>query len=375
MSAPEIYSPGLEGVIAGETAISTITGGLRYRGYPVTELAEKATFDEVAYLLLYGELPTASQLTDFQKRLADARRMPDSLRDLLNALPKQTTPMDVVRTGVSILAHYDPESADLGSAANLRKAERLLAQIPLVVAAFYRFSKGQQPVAPRPDLAQAANFLYMLRGTEAPPDHVRALDVALILYAEHEFNASTFTARVVCSTESDLHSSVVAAIGALKGRLHGGANEQVMDLLRKTGGPKNAERWIHDALARKEKIMGFGHRVYKTGDVRAGILKQYARSAAEKAGLLEWETTAEIIERVLEQEKNLFPNLDWPAGRLFHGLGLEVPLYTPIFVMSRVSGWSAHVIEQLEHNRLIRPRARYTGPEVRAVKTLAERNQ
>ena len=373
MSAPEIYSPGLEGVIAGETAISTITGGLRYRGYPVTELAEKATFDEVAYLLLYGELPTASQLADFQKRLANARKMPDSLRDLLKALPKQATPMDVLRSGVSILAHYDPEAADSSYEANLCKAERLLAQIPLVVAAFYRFGKGLELIAPRADLAQAANFLYILRGTEAPPDQVRALDVSLILYAEHEFNASTFTARVVCSTESDLHSSVVAAIGALKGRLHGGANEQVMDLLRKTGGPKNAERWIHDALVRKERIMGFGHRVYKTGDVRAGILKKYARAAAEKAGLVEWETTAEIIERVLEQEKNLFPNLDWPAGRLFHALGLEVPLYTPIFVMSRVSGWSAHVIEQLQHNRLIRPRARYTGPEVRAVKAISER--
>src|SRR5438093_6287087 len=287
MSAPEIYSPGLEGVIAGETAISTITGGLRYRGYPVTELAEKATFDEVAYLLLYGELPTSSQLADFHKRLANARKMPDSLCDLLKALPKDATPMDVVRTGVSILAHYDPEVTDSGYEANLRKAERLLAQIPLVVAAFYRFGKGWEPVAPRADLAQAANFLYILRGTEAAPDQVRALDVSLILYAEHEFNASTFTARVVCSTESDLHSSVVAAIGALKGRLHGGANEQVMDLLRKTGGPKNAERWIHDALVRKERIMGFGHRVYKAGDVRAGILKKYARAAAEKAGAVE----------------------------------------------------------------------------------------
>jgi citrate synthase len=199
------------------------------------------------------------------------------------------------------------------------------------------------------------------------------LDVSLTLYAEHEFNASTFTARVVCSTESDLHSSIVAAIGALKGRLHGGANEQVMDLLRKTGGPKNAESWIRDALARKERIMGFGHRVYKTGDVRAGILKRYAQAAAQKAGLLEWEATAEIFERVLEQEKNLFPNLDWPAGRLFHALGLEVSLYTPIFLMARVAGWSAHVIEQLEHNRLIRPRARYTGPEVRTVSALSER--
>jgi citrate synthase len=373
MSAPEIYSPGLEGVIAGETAISTITGGLRYRGYPVTELAEKATFDEVAHLLLHGELPTSAQLADFQKRLVAARKLPDSLLDLLKALPKQATPMDVVRTGVSILAHYDPEVSDSGTEANLHKAERLLAQIPLIVAAFYRFSKGQQPVSPRPDLAHAANFLYMLRGTEAAPDQVRALDVSLTLYAEHEFNASTFTARVVCSTESDLHSSIVAAIGALKGRLHGGANEQVMDLLRKTGGPKNAESWIRDALARKERIMGFGHRVYKTGDVRAGILKRYAQAAAQKAGLLEWEATAEIFERVLEQEKNLFPNLDWPAGRLFHALGLEVSLYTPIFLMARVAGWSAHVIEQLEHNRLIRPRARYTGPEVRAVSALPER--
>jgi len=374
MSAPEIYSPGLEGVIAGETAISTITGGLRYRGYPVTELAEKATFDEVAHLLLHGELPSSSQLKAFQKRLADARIMPDALRDLLKVLPKQASAMDILRTGVSILAHYDPDVEDSGHDANLRKSERLLAQIPSLVAAFYRFGKGQQPIAPRGDLPHAANFLYMLRGAEAEPDHVRALDVSLILYAEHEFNASTFTARVVSSTESDLHSSIVAAIGALTARLHGGANEKVMDLLRKAGGPQTAEKWIRDALVRKEKIMGFGHRVYKTGDVRAGILKTYARAAAEKAGLRDWETTAEIIERVLEEEKNLFPNLDWPAGRLYHALGLEVPLYTPIFVMSRVTGWGAHVIEQLDHNRIIRPRARYTGPDVRDVKPIAERS-
>jgi citrate synthase len=373
MSAPEIYSPGLEGVIAGETAISTITGGLRYRGYPVTELAEKTTFDEVAHLLLHGELPTASQLKAFQNRLVEARKIPDPLRNLLEVLPKQASGMDVLRTGVSILAHYDPEVDDNGHDASLRKAERLLAQIPLVVAEFYRFSNGQQPVAPRADLTHAANFLYMLRGTEASPDHIRALDVSLILYAEHEFNASTFTARVVCSTESDLHSSITAAIGALKGRLHGGANEKVMDLLRKAGGSQTAEKWIRDALARKEKIMGFGHRVYKTGDVRAGILKKYARSAAEKAGLLDWETTAEIIEQVLEQDKNLFPNLDWPAGRLYHAMGLEVPLYTPIFVMSRVTGWSAHVIEQLDHNRIIRPRARYTGPDVKSVQPIENR--
>jgi citrate synthase len=202
---------------------------------------------------------------------------------------------------------------------------------------------------------------------------VKAFDVSLILYAEHEFNASTFTARVVCSTESDLHSSITAAIGALKGRLHGGANEKVMDILKAAGGPATAEKWIHDALARKERIMGFGHRVYKAGDVRAGILKNYAVSTAKATGNTSWEETADIIERVIAQEKHLYPNLDWPAGRLYHSLGLEIPLYTPIFVMSRVSGWSAHVMEQTEHNRLIRPRSRYIGPARRPVKPLAER--
>ncbi len=368
MSTTEIYSPGLEGVIAGETAISTVAEGLSYRGYPVTELVEHATFDEVAYLLLHGELPDRRQLLDFQERIAAARQVPGPLRDLLKALPKDTPPMDVVRTSVSILAHYDPETADLSPEANLRKAERLLAQIPVAIADQFRISKGQQPVAPRPDLGHAANFLYMLRGTEPTPAATRALDVSLTLYAEHEFNASTFAARVVCSTESDLHSAVVAAIGALKGRLHGGANEKVMELLQAAGGPESAEKWIRDALARKEKIMGFGHRVYKAGDVRAGILKAYAKQAAETAGTAKWEETAEIIERVIGQEKNLYPNLDWPAGRLYHALGLEIPLYTPIFVMARVAGWSAHVIEQQRHNRIIRPRGLYTGPARRSVK-------
>jgi citrate synthase len=373
MSTAEVYSPGLEGVIAGETAISTVTGGLRYRGYPVTELAEHATFDEVAYLLLHGELPTKAHLAEFQGRVAAARSIPGPLRDLLKAIPRATLPMDALRSAVSVLAHFDPDAQDNSRPANLRKAERLLGQIPVAIAEQYRLSKGLAPVAPRADLGHAANFLYMLAGTEPSPADARAFDVSLILYAEHEFNASTFTARVVVSTESDLHSAIVAAIGALKGRLHGGANEKVMDLLLQAGGPETAEKWIRDALARKERVMGFGHRVYKTGDVRAGILKQYARKAADAKGLTKWEEAAEIIEHVLAQEKNLFPNLDWPAGRLYHALGLEVPLYTPFFVASRVAGWSAHVIEQLEHNRLIRPRGRYTGPEVRSVKSLAQR--
>jgi citrate synthase len=373
MSTTEIYSPGLEGVIAGETAISTVAEGLSYRGYPVTELAEKTTFDEVAHLLLHGELPTARQLEDFRKRVAVARRLPEPLRELLKALPRWTAPMDALRTAVSILAHFDQDTPDLSHDANLRKAERLLAQIPVAVADHFRLSKGLQPVAARPDLSHAANFFYMLRGTEPGPAETRALDVSLILYAEHEFNASTFTARVVTSTESDLHSAIVAAIGALKGRLHGGANEQVMGLLQAAGGPDKAEKWIRDALARKERVMGFGHRVYKAGDVRAGILKTYARKAAEAANAVQWEETSEIIEKVLAEEKNLFPNLDWPAGRLYHALGLEAPIYTPIFVMSRVTGWSAHIMEQAANNRLIRPRGRYTGPARRAVKPLAER--
>jgi 2-methylcitrate synthase/citrate synthase II len=374
MSTPEVYSPGLEGVIAGETAISTVEGGLRYRGYPVTELCERSNFDEVAYLLLHGELPNKSQLAGFQQRVAAARVIPEPLRTLLKTLPKDTVPMDALRTAVSVLAHYDPDINDSAKAANLRKAERLLGQIPVAIAEQYRYAKGLAAVPPRADLGHAANFLYMLRGTVPGAAETQAFDVSLILYAEHEFNASTFAARVVCSTESDLHSAIVAAIGALKGRLHGGANEQVMDLLLRTGGPSSAEKWIRDALARKEKIMGFGHRVYKTGDVRARILKEFARQAAKTANTSQWEEAADIVERVLEQEKNLFPNLDWPAGRLYYALGLEIPLYTPFFVASRVTGWSAHIIEQLEKNRLIRPRARYTGPAVRAVRGLGERS-
>jgi citrate synthase len=373
MSVTEVYSPGLEGVVAGETAISTVEGGLRYRGYPVTELATKATFDEVAYLLLHGELPTWPQLLEFMKRLATHRKLPDALSALLRSIPPQTMPMDALRSAVSVLAHYDPEVGDNSHEANVRKAERLLGQVPIAVVEFYRAGKGLPPIEPRADLNHAANFLYMVRGNEAGAADIRAFDISLTLYAEHEFNASTFAARVVCSTEADLHASIVAAIGALKGRLHGGANEKIMDLLRAAGGPETARDWVQGALARKERIMGFGHRVYKTGDVRAKILKEYARKAAEETGDTKWEATAEIIEEIMEREKNLLPNLDWPAGRLYYALGLEVPLYTPVFVMSRVAGWSAHVIEQLDNNRLIRPRARYTGPPVRPVKALAER--
>lgn len=369
----QAYSPGLEGVIAGETAICTVEGGLSYRGYSVGDLAEQCSFDETAYLLLYGDLPNVAQLKAFQTRVASARRLPPPLLTFLGEIPKWTTPLDALRTAVSALGHFDQDAAENSHDANLRKAERLLAQIPLAIADHYRLCKGFQPVPAREDLSHSANFLYMLRGAEPGPEEVKALDVSLILYAEHEFNASTFASRVIVSTLSDMHSGVTGAIGALKGPLHGGANEKVMDILVAAGGPAQAEAWTRAALARKERIMGFGHRVYKTGDVRAGILKTYARKAAEMLGDVKWEETADVIERVMASEKNMFPNLDWPAGRLYHAMKLEIPLYTPIFAMSRIAGWAAHIIEQLDNNRLIRPRALYKGPDRRAIKPIGER--
>jgi citrate synthase len=373
MSSPT-YSPGLEGVIAGETTICTVEGGLSYRGYPVGDLVEHSSFDETAYLLLHGELPTATQLAAFQTRVAAARRLPQPLNDLLAALPSSTTPLDALRTSVSALAHFDEDANEQSHVANVRKAERLLAQIPVVIANHYWLSRGGTPHPARQDLPHAANFLFMLRGVDPTPAEVKALDVSLILYAEHEFNASTFAARVIASTLSDLHAAVTGAIGALKGPLHGGANEKVVDILTAAGTtPEAAERWVREALARKERIMGFGHRVYKTGDVRAGILKEYARKAAEAAGSVGLEEVAEVIEKVMAAEKNMHPNLDWPAGRLYHAMKLEIPLYTPIFAMSRITGWAAHVIEQLDNNRLIRPRALYKGPDRRAVQPIGER--
>jgi citrate synthase len=368
------YSPGLEGVIAGETAISSVEDGLRYRGYPVVELAELCSFEEVAYLLLHGELPHSGQLADFQRRLAAARSLPDPLHQLLKALPPWTVSMDALRTSISVLSHFDPDRPENTRDANLRKAERLLAQIPLAVAEQYRFIEGKEPIASRADLSLAANFLYMLTGKEPTADETKALDRSLILYAEHEFNASTFTCRVVASTESDLHSSITAGVGALKGPLHGGANEKVVDLLMAAVmHPQGPQGWVKDALVRKERIMGFGHRVYKSGDVRAKVLKPYAAKMLVAIGEGQLEQAAEVIEEIMAREKNLYPNLDWPAGRLYHALGLEPMIYTSIFVMSRITGWSAHYIEQSANNRLIRPRAKYVGPAKRTIVPLAER--
>jgi len=366
-------SPGLEGVVAGPTAISSVEDGLRYRGYAVGDLCAHATFDEVAHLLIRGELPNAKELQAFQERVAMARRLPEPVKQLFPAMPKWAVPLDILRTAVSALAHFDQDAVDNSHEANVRKAERLLAQMPVVIADQHRIARGLQPVPARQDLSHSANFLWMLNGVEPAAEDVKALDVSLILYAEHEFNASTFAARVIVSTLSDLHAAVVGAIGALKGSLHGGANEKVMDVLKSAGGPASAGKWTQDALARKERIMGFGHRVYKAGDVRAGLLKEFAKARATTPELQEWEATAEIIEGVMASEKGMYPNLDWPAGRLYHAMDLEIPLYTPMFAMSRIAGWAAHVIEQLDNNRLIRPRALYTGEAARDVVPLAAR--
>ncbi len=360
-----IYRPGLEGIIAGETAISTIAGGLQYRGYSIEALGEHATFEEVAYLILYGELPTAEQLSGLQNRLAAAACLAPEIVDLLGKLPADASMMDVMRSGASLLAHWDPDVADNSHEANLRKSEHLLAQLPMVLGARHRLRQGQQPLAPDPELSFAGNVLWLLNGQRPSADATKAMDITLIMYAEHEFNASAFTARVTCSTLSDLHSSVTAAIGALKGPLHGGANERVMDILNEVTDPADAERWIREALANKVRIMGFGHRVYKEGDPRAAFLKPLCQRLAQESGNESMEQVADIIEGVVRSEKKLPPNLDWPSARVYHYLGLPVDLYTPLFVVSRVVGWSAHVIEQLDNNRLIRPRAQYTGPDAR----------
>ncbi|HUG92651.1 MAG TPA: citrate/2-methylcitrate synthase [Planctomycetaceae bacterium] len=358
----DTYFPGLEGVVAGETAVSTIEGGLSYRGYAIEDLARDAHFPEVAYLLLHGELPSQEQLADFQSILAESAELPDAVLRLLADLPVHAGAMDVLRTGISAVAHFDPQLDEDGRAANIGKTVRLLAQIPLLIAARHRLSRGLNLLEPSSELSFAANLLHLITGRQPTAVQERAMDVSLILYAEHEFNASTFTARTVTSTGSDLHSAITAAVGALKGPLHGGANERVMEVLAEVGSAANAERWVRDALAQKRRIMGFGHRVYKTGDPRAVILRDYCRQLAQTGGDLELEGIADTIERIVGQEKGLPPNLDWPSARLYHYLGLEVELYTPLFVASRVVGWAAHVIEQSENNRLIRPRSRYVGP-------------
>ncbi len=369
----EAYYPGLEGVIAGETEISTVDGGLIYRGYPIEELAEKSTFLEVAFLLLNNKLPNQEFLADFQSILSESAVVPEPVLNFLTEIPLHSSGMDSLRTGIGALAHFDSQVDESTKDANLAKAVRLLAQIPILIANRYRITKGMKTVPPNPELSFAANILYMITGKDPSALHEKAMDVSLILYAEHEFNASTFTARVITSTMSDMHSAITGAVGALKGPLHGGANERVLEVLQEVGTADNAEAWVRDAFAEKRRIMGFGHRVYKEGDPRAVILRKYCQELAEETGNQEMEKIADTIEELVRSEKGLPPNLDWPSARLYYYLGLDVELYTPLFVASRIVGWAAHVIEQAENNRLIRPRSRYTGMEKQPYKIMSDR--
>ena len=372
----QAYSPGLEGVIAGESALSRIDveiNRLILRGYDLVELTENACYEEVAYLLLYGALPTAAELAAFNRELRTERALPGPVVDLLRTAPADANPMDLVRTAVSALAFFDVETRDNSHEANVRKTVRLMAKIPTAIATGHHFAQGLEPVAPDAELDQAANLLYMLRGERPPAYEVEAMNVSLILYAEHGYNASAFTGRVVASTLADLYAAVTAAIGALGGQLHGGANEAAMEMLLEVGDRETAEQWVLDALREKKKIMGFGHREYKNGDSRVPSMKKVGRQIAEAVGEAKWPDLADVVEETMLREKGIFPNVDFPCAYTYYMMGIPIPLYTPIFVASRVVGWGAHIIEQHAGNRLIRPNHIYVGQEHRPFVMLDER--
>jgi 2-methylcitrate synthase len=362
------YSPGLDGVLAGETALCHVDegeGGLRYRGYAVSDLTDKARFEEVAYLLLLGKLPTRSELQSFSTQLAASCILPGPVEAFLSVAPPAAHPMDILRTSVSLLGMTDPDSSDSSHDANVRKAIRLMAQIPLIVATAYRLANGKSPVEPQAGLSFAENLLFLLtdRRDDATANAMaRVLDVSLTLYAEHEFNASTFSARVTASTMTDLHSAITSAIGTLKGPLHGGANEAVAEMFIEIASSERAEQWVRESLAHKQRIMGFGHRVLKKGDSRSAIIQQQAEALSQICNNHRWYEIATTIDRVVQQEKGLCPNLDFYTAVAYLLMGIPRELYTAVFVCSRITGWCAHVIEQQDHNRLIRPRALYTGP-------------
>jgi len=377
MSEAPTYSPGLAGVIAGESAISCIDverNKLNMRGYDLVDLTEGgASFEEVAYLLLHDDLPNAGQLAAFCDALTVERHLPDPVVQMINAAPKSAHPMALLRTAVSSLGYCDIEAEDNSHEANVRKAVRLLAKVPLAIAAGHRNAQGLEPVEPRDDLGLAANLLYMLRGDDPQPYAVDAMNVSLILYSEHGYNASTFAARVAASTLADMHAAITVGVATLGGTLHGGANEAAMEMMLEIGTPDNARAWVMDALESKRKIMGFGHREYKSGDSRVPAMKQAGQLVSEATGEDRWRQIAEIAEETMVSEKGIFPNLDLPCAYTYYGLDIPIPLFTPIFVASRVSGWAAHVIEQQDNNRLIRPNHNYTGPVGRTFKPVDQR--
>lgn len=360
------FKAGLEGVIAGNSALSFIDGKegrLLYRGYDIHDLAEKSTFEETAYLLWYGRLPKRDELDDLSRRLAESRGISDNILNLLRSAPKDAHPMDVLRTAVSALGMEDPGAINEvnDQEANMRRAIRLTSATGTIVAAYDRIRKGKEPVEPRTDLNYAANFLYMLKGEEPDEVSARTFDIALILHVDHEFNASTFAARVTAGTTSDIYSAVTSAIGALKGPLHGGANQRVMEMLLEIGEVDRVEEYIRQKLERKERIMGMGHRVYKTLDPRAIHLRRMSGDLGKRTGNTKWLEMSDKIRQIVETEKGINPNVDFYSASTYYTMGIDIDLFTPIFAMSRMVGWTAHVMEQYSDNRLIRPRSNYIG--------------
>jgi citrate synthase len=369
---------GLEGVVVAETRLSRVdgeAGTLTYAGYSIEELAEHATFEEVCHLLWHGSLPDRTELADLEHQLSGAYALPDPVASLIREAPATAHPMAVLRSAVSLLGMHDPEAEDMSREANLRKAIRLTASLPTITATTGRSRAGQEPVEPRPDLSLAGNLLYMLTGQEPDARQTRTMDVALTLHADHGFNASTFAARVTIATLADLYSAVTSAIGTLKGPLHGGANERVMWMLEEIGTAENAESWVRDALARKEKVMGFGHRVYRAIDPRAPIL----RRLGDGLGSSRWFDVSDRVREVMREEmdrhgKKVYANVDFYSASVYERLGVPTELFTNIFACARVAGWTAHILEQLEDNRLIRPKAKYIGPENLSVTPLEQRS-
>lgn len=361
---------GLAGVIADESSISKVnpaTNSLMYRGYPVQELCQHRNFMDVAWLLVKGELPTADEYAAFTQEERNKRAISEALKQVIAHFPKTAHPMDALRSCVSFMGMEDERTWAMDAETNWDKYIRLLAAIPTCIAAIYRHRKGEALIEPDSSLDYSANFFHMCFGKVPDQAVLKAFDISMILYAEHSFNASTFTTRVITSTTSDLYSAITGGIGALKGPLHGGANEMVMHMLLEIGEVDKAEAWMLDALAQKKKVMGFGHRVYRSGDSRVPTMKQAMHDMAEFTGSRKWIEMSDILERVMVDQKGIHPNLDFPAGPAYYMMGFDIDFFTPLFVMSRVSGWTAHIMEQAANNRIIRPLAEYTGPDQRSV--------
>ena len=372
----EEIKKGLLGIIVDETTVSQVMpeiNSLTYRGYTVQELCDKCSFEEVAYLVLKTELPNKKQLKKFIKEERSSRKLSVQILKDIQKMPKKAHPMDVIRTAVSLMALEDKDTKNNSPEANMRKAIRIFAKTPTAIAAFFRSRKGKKLIPPKKNLSFSENFFHMCFGKVPNKEIVKAFDVSLILYAEHSFNVSTFTARTITSSLSDIHGAIVGAIASLKGPLHGGANEEVMHMISKINSPENAKKWINRALDNKEVVMGFGHRVYKSGDSRVPTMKKYFMKVSKIKKDKKFYKIYDIVERVMIERKNIYPNLDYPTGPTYHLMGFDTDFFTPIFVISRITGWSAHIMEQHASNKLIRPLSKYKGEKHRKVMLLNHR--